>query len=95
MADTDEPSSLTRSGPVVDTPRSDHRLGHLNDLPPCSNEQSGVDVSEAWDRFEVARRAARFYMEKYLTHIPEASRQPEGTISGKLIILLTSNTPQV
>ncbi|WAO94385.1 Hypothetical protein NCS54_01196600 [Fusarium falciforme] len=72
-----EDSTALIAGPHVEhTQPKDRYLYPQNDALPPSGDVD-VDIDEAWRRFEVARRSAEFYMDRYFQHLKAGSARPE------------------
>ncbi|KAH8743358.1 hypothetical protein BGZ57DRAFT_349825 [Hyaloscypha finlandica] len=75
MANVEETTALITGAHVDHVRRKDYLITRNEALQGSDNV--GVDVDEAWCRFEIARRSAEFYMDKYFQHLKARSSRLE------------------
>lgn len=75
MANVEETTALITGAHVDHVRRKDYLITRNEALQGSDNV--GVDVHEAWCRFEIARRSAEFYMDKYFQHLKARSSRLE------------------
>jgi hypothetical protein len=75
MANVEESTALITGAHVDHVRRKDYLIIRNEALQGSDNVE--VDIDEAWCRFEIARRSAEFYMDKYFQHLNARSSRLE------------------